>query len=131
MKMELTKILALCIVSAVAVIFLRQYRSEFAMLTALVSGVVIFFMLFSSVRQTLGGFYELFQDNAQISYCFKIALKALGISYLTCFAADMCRDFGQHSLAAKAELAGKFAIFLLAVPLLEYLLDMALGVANG
>lgn len=129
--MELTQILALCIVAVVAVLFLRQYKPEYAIIVAAAAGVVMLFMLFAGIRSSVRSFYGLFGDNAQVSYYFKVALKALGISYLTGFTADMCRDFGQSSMAAKAELAGKFAIFLLAVPLLEALLEMALEVSGG
>ena len=58
---------------------------------------------------------------------FKVALKALGIGYITTFIADSCRDAGQANLAIKAELAGKCAIFILSVPLMLYVLDTALG----
>ena len=58
---------------------------------------------------------------------FKVALKALGIGYITSFIADACRDSGQTSLAAKAELAGKTAIFLLSVPLIISVLETAIG----
>lgn len=129
--MELTQILALCMVAVIAVIFLRQYKPEYAIVCAAASGVVILLMLVGKIRTSVRGFYELFGDNSQVSYYFKVALKALGIAYLTGFVADMCRDFGQTSLAAKAELAGKFAIFLLAVPLLEALLGLALEVAGA
>lgn len=58
---------------------------------------------------------------------FAVALKALGIGYVTGFIADACRDSGQASLAAKAELAGKCAIFILSVPLISAVLETALG----
>lgn len=123
--------MALCIVAAIVVIFLRQYKPEYAIIVAVASGVVILLVLVVNVAGSVQKFFGLFSGNAQISYYFKIALKALGIAYLTGFIADMCRDFGQTSLASKAELAGKFAIFFLAVPLLEALLDMAYKVAGG
>ena len=58
---------------------------------------------------------------------FKVAIKALGIGYITSFIADACRDSGQSSLAAKAELAGKAAIFVLSLPLLISVLNIAVG----
>lgn len=61
---------------------------------------------------------------------FKVALKALGIGYITAFIADSCRDAGQTALALKAELAGKCAIFLLSVPLVLSILETAIGFVN-
>ena len=45
--------------------------------------------------------------------------KSLGITYLTVFAADTCRDAGQNSLAAKVELAGRMAVVAAALPLVK------------
>ena len=58
---------------------------------------------------------------------FSVALKAIGIGYITGFIADACRDGGQASLAGKAELAGKCAVFILVLPLIASILETALG----
>ena len=58
---------------------------------------------------------------------FKVALKALGIGYITSFAADSCRDAGQSALASKAELAGKCAVWMLSLPLVVSVLKIAVG----
>ena len=57
-------------------------------------------------------------------------VKALGIAYISEFAADTCRDFGQSALAAKAEFAGKCAIFILCVPPAISVLEAAFKVAG-
>ena len=66
------------------------------------------------------------QSGIDSSY-FKVAIKALGIGYITSFVAEACRDAGQNSLALKAELAGKCAIFILSVPLILSILETTLG----
>ena len=58
---------------------------------------------------------------------FKVAIKALGLGYVSSFIADTCRDSGHTSLAAKAELAGKTAIFIISLPLLLTVLEIAVG----
>jgi len=58
---------------------------------------------------------------------FKTALKAMGIGYITSFVADACTDAGLTALAAKAQFAGKCAIFLLSVPLVLSILETAIG----
>ena len=128
--MILLKVLAICLISAVLIVLLNQYKSEYAFICAAAAAIVIFMVLLDNIRSAISEFYLLLGGNSTITYYFKVALKALGIAYIAGFTADMCRDFGQSSLAAKAEIAGKFAIFLLAVPLLKALLELALKVAN-
>ena len=60
------------------------------------------------------------------NYIFKTVLKSLGICYITSFSADMCKDFGQTSLAGKIELAGKIAVVVISIPLINEILNSAL-----
>lgn len=124
--MDAFKIPLLCLLAALIIVFLKQYKSEYAMLTALAAGVVVLGLLLGYAAPLLEQLYGLADRTAAADY-FKTALKALGISYITAFAADSCRDFGQSALAAKAELAGRCAVFLLSLPLLSAVLELALG----
>ena len=71
-------------------------------------------------------FTDYLQNGVDVAY-FKVALKALGIGYVTGFAADICRDAGQTSLASITETVGRCGIFLLSLPLVLNVVDLALG----
>ncbi|MBR3706277.1 MAG: hypothetical protein IKM19_04850, partial [Firmicutes bacterium] len=63
----------------------------------------------------------------QLSYgkeYFPVIIKALAIAYLTEFTASLCEDAGQKSIGTKVELAGKIAIFFVAIPVFTSLLDL-------
>ena len=66
---------------------------------------------------------ELFQKTALPSAYLEILWKALGICYLTGIAGDLCQDCGESALAHMAELWGRFSLLLLALPLLQTLLE--------
>jgi stage III sporulation protein AD len=73
---------------------------------------------------------ELLSKLGELSKYFIIAFKALGISYITGFVSDTCKDFGHSALAAKAELAGKCTIFVLSFPLLSGIMETVINYAN-
>lgn len=123
--MEASKIQLICLISALLAVFLGQYRKEYAMLAALSGGAVAAVMLLGIIAPMICRLYNL-SSGSTVSEFYKTALKALGIAYITTFAANTCRDAGQTALAAKAELAGRCAIFALALPLLEAVLKLAL-----
>ncbi len=123
MTADFIRILALCLVSAVAVLYLRRTSPGQAFLCALAAGTVILILGLRLVSSAAESFLQLFTPNT-LSY-FKVALKTLGIAYLTGFVADTCRDFGQTALASVAETGGRCAIFLLCLPLLSSLLQAA------
>ncbi len=125
--MEIFKILAICLISAVLAIVLKQQKGEYALMVALAGGAVVILYILKGVFEPIEYIKaRLLSCGVKTEY-FAVALKALGIGYVTGFIADTCRDSGQASLAAKAELAGKCAIFILSVPLISAVLETALG----
>ena len=57
----------------------------------------------------------------------RLVLKVLGVGYLTEIGADVCRELGAESLAARLSLFGRMEIFLLSLPSLEKLFEAALS----
>ena len=125
--MEIFKILAICIITAVLAIVLKQQKGEYALAVALAGGTVVIVYILNGILAPIEYMESKLSNSGVKTEYFTVALKALGIGYITGFIADICRDSGQVSLASKAELAGKCAIFILSVPLISAVLDTALG----
>ena len=129
--MDIFKILALCILSAVLAVVLKQQKPEYSMLIGISAAIAVLTLVFSAVIPAVSELKLLLEDSGINSAYFKTALKALGIAYISEFTADICRDSGQGSMASKAELVGKAAIFLISMPLLSSILKTALGFVGG
>ena len=52
-----------------------------------------------------------------------ILFKIIGIAYVAQFAADLCTDAGESSLASRAVLAGKIFIVFYGMPIVVGLVD--------
>lgn len=126
MSSELIKAVAVIIVAAVFVTALRTRLAEYSFLLVLAVVAVIMIMAFANLFGVVVQLKDLFVKSGNASIYFATALKALGISYITAFAADLCRDFGLSALAQSAEIVGKITIFVLSMPLMTSLLDTAL-----
>ncbi len=124
------RILAICLVTTALCLIVKQKNSEYALLISVAAGVCIALMLVKYISAPINEIRQRMEEYSSQSEYFKVALKAVGIGYITSFIADACRDSGQTSLALKAELAGKCAIFLLSVPLILSLLEMAVEFAK-
>ena len=125
--MDIFKVLAVCLITAVLALVLKQYKGEYALIAALAGGAVVVLYILKSLSMPIEYINNRLSDFGIKAEYFAVALKALGIGYVTGFIADACRDSGQASLAAKAELAGKCAIFILSLPLITAVLETALG----
>ena len=127
MSEVLLKILAVCLIAAAVAVTLKPKAPEYAMFVSIAAAVIISGILIGAISSAINEFDSLLQKYGLETEYFKIAVKALGIGYITGFVADSCRDCGQASLASKAEFGGKCAIFILSMPLIHSLVETAVG----
>ena len=125
--MEIFKILIILVVTAVFGVLLRQYRPEISLLLIIMAAVITLAVILGALTKPLDTLTQkLTTYGIELSY-FKIALKAVGIGYVTSFCADICKDAGQTTLASLSEIVGKCGIFILSLPLVFNIIDLALG----
>ena len=66
-------------------------------------------------------------EDTGFSIYSSVILKSMGIGILAQTTADICRDSGVSTIAAKVEFAAKIIILLLCVPILETLMSLIEG----
>ncbi|MBE6677616.1 MAG: hypothetical protein E7597_02345 [Ruminococcaceae bacterium] len=118
---------ALCFACVGVVI--KQLKPDFLPVFTACGGLVCFaYMAYTLLP--IGDFIKTAGNKTDLPQYFTLLLKAVGISLVCGVAADICRDFGEGSLANGVESAGKGAIILLSLPVAEYLLEMAVGLVG-
>ena len=113
---------ALCALTAVIV--LRGQKSEFAGIAAFAAAVLLFGAAVAEFLPVLSELERMIKGTGFES-CLPTMTKALGITLVVQFSAELCRDAGESSIASKLELVGKAEIVLLALPLIGKLLGLA------
>jgi stage III sporulation protein AD len=121
--MQLFALLALCLVAAAVAIVLGQYKKEYAIAVTVAAGAMLITATASFVIRPITEIVDKLRNAGVNTEFFFVAIKALGLGYVTQFIADTCRDFGQTSLAAKAEFVGRAAMFVISLPLINSLFD--------
>lgn len=128
--MELFEGLGICFIAVMLSTVIGNYKKEYAVVITVAVGCIILVgvinMLYKPARELL----ELLKASGLKGSRFMVALKILATGYITQFIADTCRDFGQSAIAAKAELVGRAAIFLITVPLLSELFSVVTTLIN-
>jgi len=122
--MSIYGIVGLAIVSCVLIVVVKEYRPEFALIITIVAGVVVLPLILTRFSAVLTELKTISQKAGIKTEYMVIVLKGLGICYLTQFSSDMCRDFGQTSLASKIELSGKITLAALSIPLLLSIVEI-------
>ena len=112
------------IIGAVLSVVLRQYKPEFSIYITLITGMLMLGAAVTAVKpviETVSGYLQIADPDS--SYA-DVLIKSLAVCYITQMASDSCADAGEKSIAAKIELAGKFAIVLLALPVFDRLMEV-------
>lgn len=123
--MEITSLIALCIITALLALSLRGQRPEFAMLLSLGCGVFVLLNLLGQMKGILSGLERVMAGLSGQSDLTGIILKALGICIVAELGSQCCRDAGEAAIAAKVELAAKTALVLMCMPVFTQLLETA------
>lgn len=123
---ELIKVVAIIIVSAIFITAIRTKVAEQSLILAITVITIASLAVFSNLFGAVVKLRDLFNKSGNSSVYFTTALKALGVSYISTFAADICRDYGLSALAQVSETTGKITIFLLSLPLMTAVLEAAL-----
>lgn len=121
--MEIFSIVALTLITAILVIFIKQYRPEIALTLSAGAGAIILLAIISKAVPLLNSFSSIINSAGIKAEYVSIMLKSLGICYLTQFSCDICNDFGQTSLGSKIELCGKIMLGIVALPMMVSLIS--------
>lgn len=112
------------IIGAVLSVVLRQYKPEFSIYITLITGMLMLGAAVTAVKpviETVSGYLQIADPDT--SYA-DVLIKSLAVCYITQMSSDSCAAAGEKSIAAKIELAGKFAIVLLALPVFDRLMEV-------
>ena len=122
--MSILKVVGVGLIAAVISLLVKSFRPEISLQITIVAGasLLIYAVIeLSGIADTLMTTANKYGLNTEY---IGIIFKALGLSYITQFASDICRDAGETAIAGKVELCGKVMIVACAIPGVLTLLDM-------
>lgn len=124
--MDIFHIIIFCIIATFLAITLKKTQEEFAIALTIVVGIIVFFVIFDKIAYIVDKINEI-SNRVQFSNSYvRILIKMTGVALLSDYTANICKDSGQTSIAAKIEFAGKILILFLSIPLIISLLDIIL-----
>ncbi|HHY23305.1 MAG TPA: stage III sporulation protein AD [Clostridiaceae bacterium] len=126
--MDILKIVAFGIVTAIIITTLRTLKPEIAIQASVVAGIIIFILVIGKLAPVID-LIKIYSGRANIDIQYLPALlKIIGIAYIVEFGAEICRDAGENAIASKIELAGKVLIAIMAIPIITSLLELVIKI---
>lgn len=129
--MEIVQIVGIGLITTVLAMILKEQKPIFAFLLALFAGMVIFLFLIGKIAAVIQVLEEMAAQSGVDMIFFRTILKIIGIAYIAEFGAQIVRDAGQDSVAAKIELAGKVLILFMAIPIITVIMETVMKLMPG
>lgn len=120
-------IVVICIfaVACTAVCVVSSHTSAgFRLLISAAACAMILFKASSDLSGILAQIRSLFEESDLDQAYVAILIKGLGICYITNFAVGVCRDSGETAVASQTLLAGRIALLVISLPILEDLIEI-------
>lgn len=127
----LVSVVGVLLCAAFLAAVLRTQRPELAVGLSLLAGVLVTVAVVSRLSPLVASLGRLTAQSGLPEDSLGLVLRAAGVCLVTQLAADTCRDAGEFSLASKAELAGRFMLLVMALPLFERILTLITTVVMG
>lgn len=121
------RVAAVCLTTTLLVLVVRRGGRETAMLLSLVAVVVILLGLTAELKELINFLRSLGQRSGLPDALFLPLYKTVGIAMVVKVGGALCKDAGESALAAVLELTGSVCALLVALPLLQAVLELLLG----
>lgn len=119
----LVEIVALCLVTSVLALVVKQSTPEMGLVLVLACAVVGLLRLGTSIGEVVAFLNHLGELGGLPSQLIAPLLKTVGIALVVKVGGNLCRDAGASALGAVVELAGSVCALLVALPLVELVLE--------
>lgn len=125
--MDIVQIVLIGIVVSILYIILKDINPSFAFFLIISAGLFLFFIIMQQVANVFL-FIEALGKKAKIDGIYLTTiLKIIGIAYVAELGVQLTKDAGLESIASKIELAGKISILLLAIPIIQSVIEAILA----
>ena len=122
--MEIFRIAAVGIITALCVLILRDSRSDIALLIGITGGIIILLSLIDYFTEIFAFFNELINNAGIDGSVIKVLIKVVGIGYVADFSAGLAEESGSKALGEKIILGGKVIIFIVSIPIIRLLFEI-------
>lgn len=108
-------------------LFMKNSKSEFAVLVTVVTGIIIFFYSISRISEAFNTI-SIIKNKVNISDDYYLLLvKIVGIAYICEFSSDICRDAGYSLVGDQIQMFGKITILSVSANVFINLLNVIWG----
>ena len=127
--MDILKLTGFGVCGAVMAMLLRRMKPGSGAAVSLGAGALLLIALMPTLSETVQHITAIARSGGLPDPYLAQLLKVGGVSLLTDFAAQTCRDAEENGLAMKVDLCGRVALIALSLPFMEALLTQIMSLS--
>ncbi|MFQ9933591.1 MAG: SpoIIIAC/SpoIIIAD family protein [Lachnospiraceae bacterium] len=121
--MGIVGIMIFAVMSAILASQLKVLKGNFDTYIIIAACLVILFYILTKLTAIVDVITRL-QSYISIDWAYmEILLKIVGISYITQFSSDMCKECGYGAIGNQIQIFGKLAVMTISMPIVLALID--------
>ena len=121
---ELMRVCGIGLLAAFAAVILRELRKEYTTVILLGMSVAVLLVILPKIGESVALLREL-NEKISTEYLGMI-IRAVGVTYLTGTAGEICRGTGENGIAGTIETVGRAELLVMCIPLFRELMEIAL-----
>lgn len=123
MGLDTYKLCGAALVCALAAFLLRNIKKEFEIPLTLAGSIFLILSALAMAEPIVGYISGLMGASPIVGEAAETLMRVIGIAMITKIAADICREMGTPSVASSLEMAAKFEIIILSLPLVSSVIE--------
>lgn len=117
------RIAAIGVAAAVLAAWMKTIKAEISLWIIFAAGIFLGLAVLVKLDAVIEELRFLQSYFSEYAAYIKLLVKIIGITYLSEFSSDLCKDAGANTLASQMELFGKLSILVLCMPVMTALLE--------
>lgn len=123
MGLDTYKLCGAALICAVAAFLLRNIKKEFEIPMTLAGSIFLILSALAMADPIVDYISGLMGASPIVGEAAETMMRVIGIAMITKIAADLCREMGTPSVASSLEMAAKFEIIILSLPLVSSVIE--------
>lgn len=121
--MTILKVASIAVCGALLAMFLKNAQSQMCIMISLAVSVIIIFYIAAKMSGIISQITYLKKFITVGGEYIELLVKIIGITYVTQFASDICRDNGYSAIAGQIEVFCKITVAAISMPVVVALFE--------
>lgn len=121
--MDMIKIAMIGLAAVLLAMQMKAGKKEFEIFVTMAACLCIFFFLITKLEIVIEAINRMQEYIKLDSKYVAVLIKMIGITYISEFSSNLCKDAGYQAVAGQIEMFGKLSILVISMPVLLALLE--------